>query len=74
MLRHDPRQVVVGEPGIIPRGRRIDVGLQAGDGERQHLDVYARRIHLRQPVLGEIRQLAGPVRQMTPGCCPRVGR
>jgi hypothetical protein len=58
MLRHDLRQVVVGEPGIVARGRRVDVGLQAGNGERQHLDVNARRVHLRQPVLGEVRQLA----------------
>ena len=49
----------------VARGRRADVGLQTGDGERQHLDVDARRVHLRQPVLGEVGELAGPVRQVT---------
>jgi hypothetical protein len=66
MLGHDPRQVVVGEPGLVPGGRRVDVGLQPGDGQRQHLDVDARRVHLRQPVLGEVGKLAGPVLDQAP--------
>jgi hypothetical protein len=62
MSGHDPGQVVVGEPGMVPRGRRVGVGLHAGDGERQHLDVDTRRVHVRQPVLGELRELAFHVR------------
>lgn len=34
-LGHHPGHVVVGEPGMVPRGRRVEVGLHAGDGVRQ---------------------------------------
>jgi hypothetical protein len=40
--------------------------IQARDGEGQHLDVDARRVHLWQPELGEVRKPAGPVRQRAP--------
>jgi hypothetical protein len=42
--------------------RRVGVSLYAGDGERQHLDVYARRVHVRQPVLGVVGKPAFHVR------------
>jgi hypothetical protein len=66
MSGYDLSQVVIGQPGIRPRGRRILAALQARDGEGQHLDVDARCVHLWQPELGEVRKPAGPVRQRAP--------
>ena len=62
MLGHHPGQTVVRRSGMVPRGRRAEVGLHAGDGARQHLDADARRFHVRQPLLGELRGPACHVR------------